>query len=91
MFSSGKKRSFRKTKNWFDEDLLELMKEKNKLFKKLIAKKSTVAKAQYKEARNKYFHSIQERKGAFFASIFEKHKHNIKKHGRILTFFGENS
>ena len=87
MFPSGKKGSFAKSKNWFDEDLLKLMKEKDKLFKKYIAKKSIVAKAKYKEARNKYFHSIQEEKEAFFASILEKQKHNIKKHGRQLTFF----
>ena len=55
------------------------MKEKDKLFKKYISKKSTLAKAKYKEARNKYFHRIQEKKEAFFASILEKQKHNIKK------------
>ena len=54
-------------------------KEKDKLFKKYIAKKSTLAKAKYKEARNKYFHRIQQKKEAFFASILEKQKHNIKK------------
>ena len=78
-FPLVKKRFFRKSKNWFDEDLLKLMKEKDKLFKKYIAKKSTLAKAKYKEARNKYFHRIQEKKEAFFASILEKQKHNIKK------------
>ena len=55
------------------------MKEKDKLFKKYIAKKSILAKAKYKEARNKHFHRIQEKKEAFFASILEKQKHNIKK------------
>ena len=78
-FPLVKKRFLRKSKNWFDEDLLKLMKEKDKLFKKYIAKKSTLAKAKYKEARNKYFHRIQEKKEAFFASILEKQKHNIKK------------
>ena len=78
-FPLVKKRFFRKSKNWFDEDLLKLMKEKDKLFKKYIAKKSTLAKANYKEARNKYFHSIQEKMEAFIASIIEKQNHNIKK------------
>ena len=78
-FPLVKKRFVRKSKNWFDEDLLKLMKEKDKLFKKYIAKKSTLAKVKYKEARNKYFHRIQEKKEAFFASILEKQKHNIKK------------
>ena len=41
------------------------MKEKDKLFKKYIAKKSIVVKAKYKEAKNKYFHSIQEKKETF--------------------------
>ena len=55
------------------------MKEKDKLFRKYIAKKTIIAKAKCKEARNKYFDSIQEKKEAFFASILEKQKHNIKK------------
>ena len=80
-------RLFRKSKNWFDEDLLKVMKEKDKLFKKYIAKKTVIAKAKYKEAKNKYFHSIQEKKEAFYASILEKQKHNLKKHDRLLTFF----
>ena len=65
MLPSGKKRSLRKRKNWFDEDLVKLMKEKDKLFKKYIAKKSTVARAKYKEARNKHIYSNQEKKGSF--------------------------
>ena len=79
MFPSVKKRPFRKSKNWFGEDLLKLMKGKDKLFKKYIAKKSIIAKAKYKEARNKNFHSIQEKKEAFFASILEKQKCSIKE------------
>ena len=84
-FPLVKKRSFRKSKSWFDKDLLKLMKEKDKLFKKYIDKKSTVAKAKYKEARNKYFHSIQEKKEAFFASIHEKQKQNIKKTWKTIN------
>ena len=61
------------------------MKEKDKLFKNYIAKKTTVAKAKYKEARNKY----QEKKEAFYASIFDRQKHYIKKHGILLAFFLE--
>ena len=62
------------------------MKEKGKLFKKYIAKKSIVVKAKYKEVRNKYFHSIQEKKEAFFPSILEKHKRNIKKTWQTINF-----
>ena len=66
------KRSFKNSKNWFDEDLIKLVKEKDKLFKTYIAKKTTVAKAKHKEARNKYLYSIQEKKEAFYASILKK-------------------
>ena len=86
-FPLVKKRSFRKSKNWFDEDLLKLMKEKDKLFKKYIAKKSTVAKAKYKEARNKYFNSIQEKKEAFLHQFLKNKNTILKRSGRILTFF----
>ena len=82
-----KKWSFRKSKNWFDEDLLQLIKEKDKLFKKYIAKQSTVAKAKYKEARNKYFQSIQEKRKLSFHQFLKNKNTLLKKHGRLLTFF----
>ena len=78
-------KSHKKSKNWFDQDLLNLMHEKDKLFKKYITKKTITAKVKYNEARNKYFHSIQEKKKAFFASIFEKQKYNIKKTWRTIN------
>ena len=68
------KKSFQKRKNWFDEELLKLIKEKDKLLKKYIAKKTIAAKAKHEEARNKYFHSIQEEKEAFYASGLQKQK-----------------
>ena len=61
------------------------MKEKDELFEKFVAKKTIVAKAKYKKARNKYFHGIQEKKEAFFASILEKQKDNIKKTWRTIN------
>ena len=76
--SDKKKRSFRKSKDWFDKDLLKLIKGKDKFVKKYIPKKSTIVKAKCKEARNKYFYSIQEKKKVFFVSILEKQEHNIE-------------
>ena len=63
------------------------MKEKDKLFKKYIAKKSTLAKAKYKEARNKYFHSIQEKKKLSLHQFLKNKNTILKRHGRLLTFF----
>ena len=86
-FPLVKKRFVRKSKNWFDEDLLKLMKEKDKLFKKYIAKKSTLAKAKYKEARNKYFHRIQEKRKLSLHQFLKNKNTILKRHGRPLTFF----
>ena len=87
MFLSVKKRPFRKSKNWFGEDLLKLMKGKDKLFKKYIAKKSNAAKAKYKEARNKNFHRIQEKRKLSLHQFLKNKNPILKKHGRLLTFF----
>ena len=84
-FPLVKNKTRRKTNNWFDVDLQKLIKEKDKLFKKYIAKKSIIAKANYNAARNRYFRCIQEKKKAFFASVLEKQKQNIRKTWQIIN------
>ena len=63
------------------------MKEKDKLFRKYIAKKSTVAKAKYKEARNKYFRGIQDKRKLSLHQFLKNKNTILKRHGRLLTFF----
>ena len=65
------------TKNkWFNEELKNLLQEKQKLFKKYCIIKSTSAKANYNTARNKYFHALKKQKQEFFTILFKQQQNN---------------
>ena len=59
-------------KPWYDDELHQLMLNKDKLFKKFICKKSPTLKAKYNMARNIYFHTLQAKKSDYYALLFEK-------------------
>jgi len=55
----------------FDQELAELMRQKDKLYKKYIIKQSSYHKALYNKARNTYYHLLKKKKVSFNASVFE--------------------
>ena len=55
-------KKFKVSHSWFDHELYELMRNKDKLYKKFICQKSSFAKAQYNRARNTYFHTLKKKK-----------------------------
>ena len=59
-------------KPWYDDELHQLMLNKDKLFKKIIRKKSPTLKAKYNMARNVYFHTLHAKKSNYYALLFEK-------------------
>ena len=66
------------TKNkWFNEELKNLLQEKQKLIKKYCMVKSTLAKANYNTARNIYFHALKKQK--FFTILFKQQQNNMKQ------------
>ena len=65
-------------KPWYDDELHQLMLNKDKLFKKFISKKSPTLKAKYNMAQNVYFHALQAKKSNYHALLFEKNKFNMK-------------
>ena len=68
------------TKNkWFTEELKNLLQEKQKLFKKYCMIKSTLAKANYNKARNKYLHALKKQKQEFFTILFKQQQNNMKQ------------
>ena len=64
---------------WYDAELQELNKEKNKTFKKYLKKKSLFSKHKFNKIRNKYNRELLKKKKNYYANTFEKHKHNIKE------------
>jgi len=44
---------------WFDQELAELMCQKDKLFKKYMVRKALSSKSQYNQARNLYYHTLK--------------------------------
>ena len=65
-------------KPWYDDELHQLMLNKDKLFKKFICKKLPTLKAKYNMARNINFHTLPAKKSNNYALIFEKNKRNLK-------------
>ena len=68
--------------NWFDKDLQQLLSVKEKMFKKFCVKKILISKVNYNKARNTYFRTLKEKKKkreAFYASVFESYKNDLKK------------
>ena len=72
---------------WFDTDLYELFKEKNKAFKKYLKKKTFYYKIKFNKIRNKYNRELLKKKENFYIKTFEKHKHNIKETWKIINNF----
>ena len=70
---------------WFDTDLYELFKEKNKAFKKYLKKKTFYYKIKFNKIRNKYNRELLKKKENFYIKTFEKHKHNIKETWKIIN------
>ena len=55
------------------------MSVKEKMFKKFCVKKTLISKVNYNKARNTYFRTLKEKKEAFYASVFESYKNDLKK------------
>ena len=68
------------TKNkCYNEELKNILQEKQKLFKKYCMIKSTSAKTNYNTARNKYFHALKKQKQEFYAILFKQQQNNMKQ------------
>ena len=65
-------------KRWYDDELHQLILNKDKLFKKCISKKSPTLKAKYNMALYIYFHTLQAKKSNYYVLQFEKYKFNLK-------------
>ena len=63
----------------FNEELKNLLQEKQKLFKKYCMIITTSAKANYNTARNKYFYALKKQKHEFFTILFKQQQNNIKQ------------
>ena len=70
---------------WFDTDLYEIFKGKNKAFKKYLKKKTFYYKIKFNKIRNKYNRELLNKKENFYIKTFEKHKHNIKETWKIIN------
>jgi len=79
----------RATNPWFDQERFELMKSKDKLYKKYISNRTSRSKALYNRARNIYYHNFEVKKKLFFVAHFEKHKIIQKKLGNQLIKYLE--
>ena len=79
------------TKNkWFNKELKNLLQEKQKLFKKYCMIKSTLAKANYNTARNKYFHALKKQKQEFFTILFKQNNMKQTWNTRTINTLLEN-
>ena len=70
---------------WFDDELKDLLRIKNRLYKKYLLKKTPVSKHEFNKIRNKYFHVLKEKKKSHFEKIFQQHKSNIKETWKIIN------
>ena len=71
--------------SWFDKDLQKLLQIKEKMFRKYCAKKNLLSKVNYNKARNIYFRTLKEKKEAYYSSVFERHKNNLKQIWKIVN------
>ena len=60
------------------------------MFRKYCAKKNLLSKVNYNKARNIYFRTLKEKKEAYYSSVFERHKNNLKQIWKIVNnLFGK--
>ena len=70
--------------SWFDKDLQKLLQIK-KIFKKYCAENNLLSKVKYNKARNVYFRTSKEKKKAYYSSVIEKHKNDLKQTWKIVN------
>ena len=61
---------------WVDKEILELIKEKDKLYKKSLKNINKIK--EYKQRRNKIQHELRKKKQKFFQEKIEKYKSNSR-------------
>ena len=64
---------------WFGQELLQLMSQKDKLYKKFIAEKAIASQSRYSIARNVYNHFLKTKKEKYFGAVFGKYEKDLKK------------
>lgn len=83
--SSFKKNSQDLNKPWFTDDLLKLLKKKNKLYKKYALNPTPLTHGAYKSCRNKYIHSIRSAKKNYFGEEFKRYSNDTKNTWKVIN------
>ena len=55
------------------------------MFKKYSAKENLLSKVNYNKARIIYYHTLKEKKEAYYSSVFERHENNLKQTWKIVN------
>ena len=63
---------------WFDLELQNLLRNKEKLFIKYVNKKTDRSKTTLTKARNLYFNTVRIKKQTYYSMKFDKCKNDIK-------------
>ena len=75
--------------SWFDQELLKLMSQKDKLYKKFMAKKSIASKSRYHIAKNVYYHTLKTKKVNYYTAVFRKYGNDLKDLKKYKSHFGQ--
>ena len=70
---------------WYDRELLQLARKKDRLYKHFLKTKTHYAKKKYQKIRNFYFHLINNKKKTFIQNKLKSHTNNIKKTWQVLN------
>ena len=73
-----KKEMIPNQKPWLTKTLLQLVKKKNRMFKKFIRKKTTNSRKAYVLLRNKVTHAIEQSKRSYYNNLFLSSQHNSR-------------
>ena len=69
---------------WMTRGLLNLIRKKNKLYKKYIRNRNSALESQYKSYKNKLNHLIRLAKRNYYDDKFEKTKNDLKKTWKLI-------
>ena len=73
-----------KLKPWMSSALLKSCKTKNKLYRKYLKSKSTIAYSKYKTYKNKLTTILRNCEKNYYANLLELHKSNLKETWKII-------
>ena len=83
----SKRRIKMKHKPWMSHEILSMIKEKHKFFKKYLKNKTPENLSLYKEKRNKIKREVEKAKKQYYHTYFNNCKYDVKK---SFLLFSEN-